>query len=108
MLLLLFILLLWLIFAKSYYIQLRPINIHLGLLKGNVEFLWWGWGGRGMQSHIPVKPNFRLSWVWQQDMKTILNHLVWFNTGSTYEHFFMQMLSVQEQEFWVSSTTISI
>ena len=29
----------------SHYIKLWSINVHLGLLEVDVEFLWWWWGG---------------------------------------------------------------
>ena len=31
------------------------INVHLGLLEADVEFLWWWWGG--VHSHFRVQPN---------------------------------------------------
>ena len=35
------------------------MDVHLGLIKADVEFLWWvvGSGGGGVQSHFCVQPN---------------------------------------------------
>ena len=27
------------------YCHTLSVNVHLRLLKANVEFVWWGWGG---------------------------------------------------------------
>ena len=37
--------------------MLWSINVHLGLLKADVEFLWWVVDGGGVQSHFHVQPN---------------------------------------------------
>ena len=39
------------------YIKLGSINVHLGLRKADVEFLWWVVGGGGVHSHICVQQN---------------------------------------------------
>ena len=37
--------------------KLWSINVHLGLLQPDVEFVWWWGGWWGLQSHFRVQPN---------------------------------------------------